>query len=84
MASNFRNLSGGERSPRRAGAHRRPLVEMEPRKAVLRKLQIKSSIREMTGVRVRVKTHDSTVNRAWGGFSLKWRENSQALINFFQ
>src|SRR5450755_4312319 len=36
---------------RRAGTHRRPLVEMEPRKAVLRKLQIKSSTREMTGVR---------------------------------
>jgi hypothetical protein len=84
MASNFRNLSGGERSPRRAGAHRRPLVEMEPRKAVLRKLQIKSVIREMTGVRVRVKTRASTASGAWEDFSLKWRESSQALINFFQ
>jgi hypothetical protein len=84
MASNFRNLSGGQRSPRRAGTYRRPLVEMKPRKPALRKLQIKSSIREMTGVRVRVKTRASTASRTWEDFSLKWRENSQAPINFLQ
>jgi hypothetical protein len=57
---------------------------MKPSKPALRKLQIKSSIREMTGVRVRVKTRASTASRTWEDFSLKWRENSQALINFFQ
>jgi hypothetical protein len=38
MARNFRNLSGGQRSLRRAGMHRRALAEMEPKKAALRKL----------------------------------------------
>jgi hypothetical protein len=47
-------------------------------------LQIKRSTREMSGVRVRVKTRASTASRALEDFSLKWRENSQALINFFQ
>jgi hypothetical protein len=68
MASNFRNLSGGQRSPRRAGTYRRPLVEMKPRKPALRKLRIKSSIREMTGVRVRVKNTRFHGKQNMGGF----------------
>jgi hypothetical protein len=35
MARNFRNLSGGQRSPG-AEASSRPLAEMEPKKAALR------------------------------------------------